>query len=87
MANAQLRLRKLIITPRGESPILLVEVDIDYPDGTKTHAQFPGSTVATLATHLTAIQAEHPELCGVQGTVKDRLDWSGVVEPGKVNRN
>lgn len=86
MADAQLRLRKLVVTPQGGRPFLLVEGEITLPTGVLAF-QIPGQVVASLVVHLAEIQQQHPELCGVVGRVTDRLDWEGRVDPAKVEQN
>lgn len=86
MADARLHLRKLVITPRGGRPFLLVEVEVTFAEGV-SQFRIPGACLATLVEHLTQIRDQHPELCGTVGRVTERVDWQGGVDPRKVGEN
>ena len=89
MADLQMRLRKLVITPQGGPPILLLEVEILDPRGAAEPITFqiPGICVAALVPRLQAVLAEHPALCGQAGRVVEQLDWSASVDAEKARYN
>ena len=87
MADLTMTLRKLVVTPQGGAPFLLVEVEVRADGKVISGFQIPGSIVASLAERLAAIRDQHPELAGRVGVVKDRVDWEAGVDPGKVSWN